>query len=79
MGRFLLRAVRSGRHWGPLPGKDKYLKIVRLLAGQRGSADIELEEGTERWAIDRGGLSPRRAKQYIRAAEARIKSGLLPQ
>ena len=60
-----------------LPGKDEYLQIVRLLAGQRGLGEHlrELEEGAERWAIGRGGRSPRCAKQYIRAAEARIKSG----
>jgi uncharacterized protein len=60
-----------------LPGKDEYLEIVRQLAKQRGLDSYleELEEGAERWAIGRGGRSPRCAKQYIRAAEARIRSG----
>lgn len=64
-----------------LPGKDEYLQIVRQLAGQRGLAGHlnQLEEGAERWALSRGGRSPRCARQYIRAAEARIKSGLLPE
>ncbi|QAT51186.1 ATP-binding protein [Caproiciproducens sp. NJN-50] len=64
-----------------LPGKDEYLDIVRLLAERRGLGNHmrELEEGAERWAIGRGGRSPRCAKQYIRAAEARIRSGRAPE
>ena len=64
-----------------LPAKDEYLEIVRRLAEHRGLEDHmrELEEGAERWAIGRGGRSPRCAKQYIRAAEARIRSGLAPE
>lgn len=64
-----------------LPGKDEFLDIVRLLAEQRGLGDHmrELEEGAERWAIGRGGRSPRCAKQYIRAAEARIRCGRAPE
>lgn len=60
-----------------IPKKEEYLDIVRQLAKKRGLAGHlkELEEGAERWAIGRGGRSPRCAKQYIRAAEARIRSG----
>lgn len=63
-----------------LPAKEEYLEIVRRLAAQRGITDHmnELEEGAERWAIGRGGRSPRCAKQFVRAAEARIRSGLSP-
>ena len=35
----------------------------------------ELEAGAERWATERGGRSPRCARQFIRAAEAKIKRG----
>lgn len=64
-----------------LPGKDEYLEIVRRLAGQRGLGGHlkELEDGAERWAIGCGGRSPRCAKQYIRFAEARIRSGRAPK
>jgi predicted AAA+ superfamily ATPase len=64
-----------------LPGKDEYLGIVRRLAEQKGLGDHlkELEEGAERWAIGRGGRSPRCAKQYLRAAEARIRCGRAPE
>ncbi len=60
-----------------LPDKNEFLQIVRRLAEQRGlKADPQaLEAGAEKWAISRGGRSPRCAKQYVRAAEARLKSG----
>jgi len=60
-----------------LPDKARYLEIVRQLACQRGLNDYvhELEIGAERWATERGGRSPRCAKQYIHAAEAKIKRG----
>ena len=60
-----------------LPGKDEFLAIVHALAAQRGlrvDADA-LESGAERWAIARGGRSPRCAKQYIRSVEARMRAG----
>lgn len=49
------------------PSKDSFLKIVRALAVQNGvDMDIEeLEKGAERFALERGGRSPRCAKQYI--------------
>ena len=58
-----------------LPGKEQYLSIVRRLAEQRRlKADIgSLEDGAEKWAITRGGRSPRCAKQYIRSVEARLR------
>ena len=58
-----------------LPGKEQYLQIVRRLAEQR-RLNIDaglLEDGAEKWAITRGGRSPRCAKQYIRSVEARLK------
>jgi predicted AAA+ superfamily ATPase len=63
-----------------IPGKEEYLSIVRRLAEQRGlqiAAD-ELEDGAEKWAIARGGRSPRCAKQYIRSVEARLKRNSSP-
>lgn len=49
------------------PSKDNFLKIVRALAAQNGvDMDVtELEKGAERFALERGGRSPRCAKQYI--------------
>ena len=60
-----------------LPDRNGFLEIVRKLAAQRGIEDHvkELEEGAERWAIARGGRSPRCAKQFVRYAEARIRRG----
>ena len=60
-----------------LPDKARYLEIVRQLAYQRGLEEHmpELEAGAERWATERGGRSPRCARQFIRAAEAKIKRG----
>ena len=50
-----------------VPGKAEYLDIVRALAKER-RLNVEseaLELGAERWALERGGRSPRCAKQYI--------------
>ena len=60
-----------------LPDKLRYLEIVKQLACLRGLEEYwpQLEIGAERWATERGGRSPRCAKQYIRDAEAKIKSG----
>lgn len=48
-------------------GKAEYLSIVRQLAADAGirMADEELCLLAERWAIVKGGRSPRRAKQFI--------------
>ena len=60
-----------------LPDRERFLEIVRLIARQRGLDEHipALEKGAERWATERGGRSPRCAKQYVRVAEAKIKQG----
>ncbi len=60
-----------------MPGKEEYLHIVRELAKQRGLEQytVQLELGAEQWALARGGRSPRCARQYMNAAEAKIKLG----
>ena len=60
-----------------LPDKERFLEIVRQLAKQRQLGDHieELEKGAERWATERGGRSPRCARQFISDAEARIRRG----
>lgn len=60
-----------------LPDRERYLGIVHELANQR-ELEIpagELELAAERWATERGGRSPRCARQFIDAAEARVKRG----
>ena len=49
------------------PNKETYLKIVRHLAEEAGlQVPVEeLEAGAERMALERGGRSARRARQYI--------------
>jgi predicted AAA+ superfamily ATPase len=49
------------------PGKDQYLDIVRALTS-RHDVDIDdaaLAEGAERFALARGGRTPRVARQYV--------------
>ena len=60
-----------------LPSKEKYLEIVAELAKQRGLEEYmdQLKQGAEQWAIARGGRSPRCARQFMNAAEAKIKLG----
>lgn len=60
-----------------LPDKAHFLEIIRELAFLHGLEGYlpELETGAERWALERGGRSPRCAQQYISAAEAKIKQG----
>ena len=60
-----------------VPDKWRYLEIVRQLAVQRGLEDHldELEGPAERWATERGGRSPRCARQFIDDTEARIRRG----
>lgn len=60
-----------------LPDRERFLEIVRQLAKQRSLDDYieDLEKGAERWAMERGGRSPRCARQYINNAEARIRRG----
>ena len=48
-------------------GKEQYLSIVEQLANDRNlpTNRLELRALAERWAIIKGGRSPRRAKQFI--------------
>lgn len=50
-----------------IPTKKEFVDIVIALAKQRGieMSDEELEMGAERFALSRGGRSPRCAKQYV--------------
>ena len=47
------------------PVKDEYLTIVRALAERRGVDCPELEALAERFALMRGGRSPRTARQFV--------------
>ncbi len=53
-------------------GKKEYLSIVRQLADDAGISlpEEELFALAERWAIAKGGRSPRRAKQFVDYASA---------
>ena len=60
------------------PGRQQYYDILDGITADRKleiSAD-ELHAGAERWALSRGGRSPRTARQYIDHLEARLKLGL---
>lgn len=60
------------------PGRQQYYDILDGIAADRKlpvSAE-ELHAGAERWALSRGGRSPRTARQYIDHLEARLKLGL---
>lgn len=50
-----------------IPTKKEFVEIVCALARQKGikMSDEELEMGAERFALSRGGRSPRCAKQYV--------------
>lgn len=50
-----------------IPTKKEFVDIVIALARQKGieMSDEELEMGAERFALSRGGRSPRCAKQYV--------------
>ncbi len=50
-----------------IPTKNEFLEIVLAMAKQKGVAlsDDELCAGAERFALSRGGRSPRCAKQYV--------------
>lgn len=56
--------------------KNAYLSIVRQLAKERGLTMpvAELEALAERWAIVKGGRSPRRAEQLVNLAYACMKA-----
>lgn len=53
------------------PGKDGYLAIVRALAGQRGLDCPDLDAAAERFALIRGGRSPRTARQFVDSLTAK--------
>lgn len=58
------------------PGQEEFLEIVRQMARQRGlDAQIpELEAGAKQWALQRGGRSPRCARQYLDDYEASLRA-----
>ena len=53
------------------PGKDDYLAIVRALAQRRGIDCPELDVLAERFALGRGGRSPRAARQFVDSLAAK--------
>ncbi len=60
------------------PDRKNYYRIIHALADER-CFDIdreELEMAAERWAISKGGRSPRTAVQFIDYADARLSRGL---
>lgn len=59
-------------------GKMEYLSIVRQLSADRGLKlpESELAALAERWALVKGGRSPRRAKQFIDYAYSCLTKGI---
>ena len=60
------------------PDRKNYYRIINALADER-CFNVErkkLEMAAERWAIAKGGRSPRTAVQFIDYAEARLSRGL---
>lgn len=55
--------------------KSEYLAIVRTLCAERGLTVENLDLLAERWALLRGGRSPRRARQFADYAEATLRRG----
>lgn len=47
------------------PGKSDYLTIVHAIARRQGVDRVELDALAERFALERGGRSPRTARQFI--------------
>ncbi len=60
-----------------LPDKQRFLEIVEQIAKDRGlQVDRQtLLDAAERWALERGGRSPRYARQFITDAQARLARG----
>ena len=54
------------------PGKEAYLNIVRALARREGVACGELDMLAERFALERGGRSPRIARQFVDSLAAKM-------
>ncbi len=61
-----------------VPNKDQFIDIAKKIAADRGiDTDSEaFEAGIERFALKRGGRSPRIAKQYVDILEGRISLGM---
>ena len=60
------------------PDRKIYYRIIHALAEER-CLDIdreELERAAEKWALKKGGRSPRTAVQFIDHAEASLSRGL---
>lgn len=60
------------------PARADYYRIIHALARERrfNVDQVELEMAAERWAISKGGRSPRTAVQFIDYAEGRLARGL---
>ena len=60
------------------PDRKNYYRIIHALADERcfNVDRKELEMAAERWAISKGGRSPRTAVQFVDYAEARLSRGL---
>lgn len=60
------------------PDRSRFYEILDKITADRGiDADPQrIHAGAERWALERGGRSPRTAKQYIDMVESRIRRGL---
>lgn len=59
------------------PDKSRYFEILDKIAIDR-NLDVNFEKlhaGAERWALERGGRSPRVARQYIDLVESKAKRG----
>ena len=58
--------------------KPQYLSIIHQLASDYGvnMPEAELDLLAERWAISKGGRSPRRAKQFISMLSSAISRGV---
>lgn len=60
------------------PDRIRFYEILDKITADRGlTAEPErLHAGAERWALERGGRSPRVAKQYVDLIESKIRRGL---
>lgn len=60
------------------PNKEQYLDIVRKLAADSAVtvSDVELCAAAERYALRRGGRSPRVARQFVDIVSARVGLGM---
>lgn len=60
------------------PNKDQFLDIAKKIAKDKGVyiENEKFEAGIERFALKRGGRSPRIAKQYVEMLEAKLSLGI---